>query len=1138
MSNVRGRYGKLANDKAGARIGYPTALVIACAIFAVAVSYLAEGDRFSESTIVVLIVSLLGVFFYFLGLVRKSQNEQLSLHAAHVRRLLMFNALRAEATRLIFQSRSERELFSSFCNLAVGQANLSLAWVGVPNEAGVIEFMAFAGPAIGYLEGLEISIDPTRPEGMGSVGRCWRAREPIFAVDYEENGILKPWKSRASKFGLKYNSVLPIYKSSSIYAVLALYVDSVAVFDLELQDLLVELADDLSFGVGWMATIDRVELLGQALEILGDGVCVTDQHGSVLFVNGAFTSITGYEMEEVLGKSLRILQGKHSDPETIERIRATLDAKEWGKFEILNYRKDGVPFWNSLAITPMVNSDGSLTHFIASMRNTTERKELELELATTNTFNQALLDGMTVGLSIIRYPERRVEYVNEMALQIFGASETSELEGHFGGEFFPDDDSRQLVADFSTSVLHGDKSVLKDLPYMRVDGTTGWMDMSGEYLDQGDGRPRIIWTHVDVTERHLDEVKILELSNMREALLSSAVVAIGMVRYPERVFVEVNQGFLDLLGYSSFEEVVGKVSRIVYPDDIEFGRMSDLADEVFRNHSGYLTDLRVLTKDSKLKYVDIHGRLIDGGEPEHPVVVWTIVDVTDRHRLTEELERQALFDALTDLPNRRLLEDNLRLAISRNKRRASLMAVGLIDLDDFKTVNDRFGHEFGDDLLRQLATRFRNLIRETDLLARLGGDEFVLVVEDLDKLEVNDQLDAILSHLHRAVESPIDLGEGRVVKVGMSMGVALYPDDAQDIEDLLRRADFAMYQIKARKSKGVDWWQLASSFGDQRDADNELDPFVAEERKVLALVSSQSEAAISRSIEAFYRSFFPLDTGGVNDGLVTHPESIPIVRWNEEKLRLLLSPDSTEADIVREANYLGTLHALIGISGRRVSNAYSAFRGEVSGLVDTLEVSSLSRDLALKVLDSRLQVMVRSELEAMQQVLESYDRYLARSIPTSIDDPQQQVFLELEELASLPGIIASSLHQIQTDGSFQVVLFRQNASLNDTQLQNELESFFNPPPGPISVAMSRAWRTGDIEHFDTLAFDDGATGAGAMREKLGVKGGICVPLAINFEIRSVLTISTSCSRQFYSGSAATLISVLKDRWERLAGLLP
>ena len=238
MLDGKSRDSKLAARKFCFRVKTftATAVVVGGGAIALGVSYIAEGDRFTERIFLALLVSLLGVSLlgvsllgvslYFSDQVRKGQNKQLALHMEHIRRLLVFNSLRAEASRLIFHSEDEDEFFSLICSLVVQHANLSLAWIGVPNEHGRFDFVASAGPAMGYLDGLEISIDQSEPEGMGSVGQCWRAKQVIFAADYEENGILAPWKARANKYGLKYNSVLPIYRSSSIYAVLALYVDS------------------------------------------------------------------------------------------------------------------------------------------------------------------------------------------------------------------------------------------------------------------------------------------------------------------------------------------------------------------------------------------------------------------------------------------------------------------------------------------------------------------------------------------------------------------------------------------------------------------------------------------------------------------------------------------------------------------------------------------------------------------------------------------------------------------------------------------------------------------------------------------------------------------------------------------------
>ncbi len=175
-------------------------------------------------------------------------------------------------------------------------------------------------------------------------------------------------------------------------------------------------------------------------------------------------------------------------------------------------------------------------------------------------------------------------------------------------------------------------------------------------------------------------------------------------------------------------------------------------------------------------------------------------------QLQAEEAHRARHDPLTGLPNRWALEQYLPQAIARAGRAGTALAVGMIDLDDFKPVNDRHGHEAGDALLRELGARLQRLLRATDLVARLGGDEFVVVIEQLDRAHPVAELEALLGRLHCAIETAFDLGQGRRVEVGMSMGVALSPPCDAEPDALMRRADAAMYQVKADKLSRSAWW--------------------------------------------------------------------------------------------------------------------------------------------------------------------------------------------------------------------------------------------------------------------------------------------------------------------------------------------
>ncbi len=181
-----------------------------------------------------------------------------------------------------------------------------------------------------------------------------------------------------------------------------------------------------------------------------------------------------------------------------------------------------------------------------------------------------------------------------------------------------------------------------------------------------------------------------------------------------------------------------------------------------------------------------------------------------RHRaqVTEQLSR----DHLTGLGSRVDLDARLRQALARAERRGTQVAVGYIDLDNFKPVNDRHGHAAGDALLRELAARWRDELRSSELIARLGGDEFVIVIEDLDPREAQQQLGAVFERLHRAVDMPFQLG-GQSVRVGMTVGVACYPIDGSEADILLRHADAAMYHGKQYKGQHRAWWPARAEAG-------------------------------------------------------------------------------------------------------------------------------------------------------------------------------------------------------------------------------------------------------------------------------------------------------------------------------------
>jgi diguanylate cyclase (GGDEF)-like protein len=217
---------------------------------------------------------------------------------------------------------------------------------------------------------------------------------------------------------------------------------------------------------------------------------------------------------------------------------------------------------------------------------------------------------------------------------------------------------------------------------------------------------------------------------------------------------------------------------------VEAGEPPPLFDLTFES--------QIPTKSGPPVWVENRLRLFFNADGSPSRIQGLSRDVTERKQAQQQLENLANFDALTGLPNRVLLADRMQLEMSRAKRHNHLLAVCFLDLDDFKPINDRYGHATGDQLLVQVACRLKQAIREGDTVARLGGDEFVMLLTDLSQ---SGEIEPMLQRVLDDVAAPYVI-DGIDMHVSASIGVTLYPDDGDDPDILLRYADQAMYHAK------------------------------------------------------------------------------------------------------------------------------------------------------------------------------------------------------------------------------------------------------------------------------------------------------------------------------------------------------
>ncbi len=513
-----------------------------------------------------------------------------------------------------------------------------------------------------------------------------------------------------------------------------------------------------------------------------------------------------------------------------------------------------------------------------------------------------------------------------------------------------------------------------------------------------------------------------ELRELQGTLLDNTLAGILIKR--ERRIVSLNHRFAETLGYEDPRELEGQPSRVLYPDDAEYARVTALHEQLARQGQVRAMDLRLRRRDGSELLCDVSAGMVRKGVPG--TMVWTFVDVSERARLQRELRHDALHDALSQLPNRRALEEHLPRALARARRTGKAVAVGLIDLDDFKPVNDTLGHEAGDALLRAFAQRLSARMRDADLLARVGGDEFVVVLEDLDEHDLQAQLESMLARLHRAVEAPFDLGGEHPARVGMTLGLAAWPRDGGDADSLLRQADAALYQLKACKLDRPSWWQLGVKEDDADQArPREFPTYGADADALLRAHGGILREALHRFVQGSLQGLeAEAGGGGAWAGLLgsLHDGELPrLASKYAQHLEFLVSEGRTVQEVREHAEPLGQLQALVGIEAAELIPPMALLRRTAMECALAARLSSRTRYRLLRLLEERLQDDLQTQLRAASRTLGSYFGSLTLHRSPEPSTPWRDVLRGLiEPVGSLPGIIACSVLRPNAQEMFEV----------------------------------------------------------------------------------------------------------------------
>ncbi|NNN18230.1 MAG: EAL domain-containing protein [Acidimicrobiaceae bacterium] len=675
------------------------------------------------------------------------------------------------------------EIFDMLANLLVDMLDLALVHIAVlPKDSDWVKVIASAGPAQMYSEGLRITVREDLPEGRWAVGIALRTGKPVRREMADKD--YDPWRERAREFGLGGGFAVPFQFPDGQLGAITLYRQDGKSFITHIEGLLSRLGEDLTSFLRRKREHEQVVRLSDFQEAVGtmlhqflmvaDPITAYSEVARILIEK---TDAMGVWISVPDGGFLRTVAGKCKDsmPEL---------AKDLWKFQ------------------PKIADDGPHLSHSVSARAYRSGKPVVIS------------DGLIPILEGLKHSFSSLKPVN-----VAGAWPIVTSCGPIAvlvivsedPEYFSDEPLLSLLG----QLIDGIRIAVQNLEAQA--SISQITLLYGALLTEGD----LLFT-VQNEQEFLDLTcaKLIE-SGLFKAVWIGTASESGSVDV--RASVGVSKSQLSLLfdivherpaSRSAGERAMesGETLYVAdYVNDPQHARWAAIAE---RNGWRSTVSAPIERDGRKWGVLTVISNHVDGFSPGmlelltriSQIVSHGLNEIDLRQELNNERDRQswlASHDLLTGLPNRRGLDDHISEAIARSTRHELILAVGMLDLDDFKALNDRYGHEVGDQVLKEFSAMLKGSLRQTDYLARIGGDEFVVVLEDVRRLS---DLSKVLRKVETVFNSLLELPNGERVRVGGSLGLAVYPEDESPPAELLRKADQALYRLKGRKGyRSRDW---------------------------------------------------------------------------------------------------------------------------------------------------------------------------------------------------------------------------------------------------------------------------------------------------------------------------------------------
>ena len=486
-------------------------------------------------------------------------------------------------------------------------------------------------------------------------------------------------------------------------------------------------------------------------------------------------------------------------------------------------RKDGSKGWVDNRKYPIRDDAGAIIGLFGIARDISDLKSITQALEAQQQFSRSLIENLPGIFYLYAYPENRLVLWNKRHEELLGFSADEMKNRHILDWHLPENHEATLAA--VESVMSKGFGLI-EAPLLAKDGTPIYFSLNGVRFDT-QGKSYLMGVGTDITEQRKTE-EALRVSVEWHRLLTDSVSDVIWTMDLTGRLTYVSPSAEKLRGYKVEEIMQQSMEEYLTPESLpvaqaELGRFIALISEG-RRPPDVRCELEQRCKDGSTVWTEITASVMLDSLGKFVSILGVSRDITERRQMEEQVRQMAFHDSLTGLPNRRLLYDRLSQALATSRRSGLFGGLLFIDLDNFKPLNDTYGHEVGDLLLIEVARRLNACVREMDTVARYGGDEFVVIIGELeaDRDESTEHASYVAEKVRNALAEPYRLplaraqeGEAETEEAleyhcTASIGLTVFAGNDASREDILKWADAAMYQAKVKGNNSVQIWTTMS----------------------------------------------------------------------------------------------------------------------------------------------------------------------------------------------------------------------------------------------------------------------------------------------------------------------------------------